>query len=384
VVKPPKISTIKEDKIMTDILLEELSNSDIQWLKEIGQLQRVNPDAVLIAQQTTANFLYIVMEGNFIATLTRHEGGRLGRAFAALEDNQSLEQEIGQFSSGEVLGEMTFLDVTPAANTIKATEESVVLAIPSEELLEKLSQDFGFASRFYRAIAMLLLERFQSLVKLYLKRRLGQIAPLQDVPLIFGELNDSDVDWMLQKGHLENIASDTILISSGEQVENLYILLQGLVSVFVSESKKNRLSSVFVALETDDQESSASLGREIGQISKGEILGEIAALDSHRSYSTIKTLEDCSVLVIPRQQLLLKLQQDPAMAGRFYRVVAKLLSGRLQGLISRLGFGKSSYQVGERLTPDLQYEDELDLDVMDNLSLGGARFDWMLRRLKVS
>jgi CRP-like cAMP-binding protein len=384
VLKPPKISTTKEDKIMTDILLEELSNSDIQWLKEIGQLQRVNPDTVLIAQQTTVNFLYIVMEGNFIATLTRHEGGRLGRAFAALEDNQSLEQEIGQFSSGEVLGEMTFLDITPAANTIKATEESVVLAIPSEELLEKLLQDFGFASRFYRAIAMLLLERFQSLVQLYLKRRLGQIAPLQDVPLIFGELNDSDVDWMLQKGHLENIASDTILISSGEQVENLYILLQGLVSVFVSEPKKNRLSSVFVALETDDQESSASLGREIGQISKGEILGEIAALDSHRSYSTIKTIESCSVLVIPRQQLILKLQQDPAMAGRFYRVVAKLLSGRLQGLISRLGFGKSSYQVGQRLTPDLQYEDELDLDVMDNLSLGGARFDWMLRRLKVS
>jgi CRP-like cAMP-binding protein len=369
---------------MTDILLEELSNSDIQWLKDIGQMQAINADTVLIQQQTRVNYLYIVMEGRFIATLTRHEGGRLGRAFAALEENQGLEQEIGQFATGEVLGEMTFLDITPAANAIKSAEDSVVLAIPSDELLEKLSRDFGFASRFYRAIAMLLLERFQSLVKLYLKRKLGQIAPLQDVPLIFGELNDSDVDWMLQKGYLENIPTETILINSGEQVENLYILLQGLVSVFVSEQKKNRLSSVFAALETEDQESSPPLGREIGQISRGEILGEIAAFDSHRSYSTIKTLENCSVLVIPRQQLLLKLQQDPAMAGRFYRVVAKLLSGRLQGLISRLGFGKSSYQVGQRLTPELQYEDELDLDVMDNLSLGGARFDWMLRRLKVS
>ena len=370
---------------MTDILLEELSNSDIQWLKNTGQLQRITAGRVLIEQQSRVDFLYIVMNGKFIATLTRHQGGgRLGRAFAALEDDQSLEQEIGQFSEGEILGEMTFLDVTPAANTIKALEDSVVLAIPRQDLLEKLQEDFGFASRCYRAIAMLLLERFQNLVKLYLKRKLGQIAPLQDVPLIFGELRDSDVDWLLQKGHLEAIEAGTFLIRSGEQVENLYILLQGLVSVSVSEQKKNRLTNVFAALESDDEDSSASLEREIGQISRGEILGEIAAFDSHRSYSTLKTIEDSTVLVISRRQLLLKLQQEPAMASRFYRVVAKLLSGRLQGLISRLGFGKSSYQVGQRLTQDIQYEDEIDSDVMDNLSLGGARFDWMLKQLKVS
>ena len=370
---------------MTEVLLEELSNSDIQWLKNTGKLQKISADNVLIEQQSRVDFLYIVMDGQFIATLSRHqEGGRLGRAFAALEDDRSLEQEIGQFSGGEILGEMAFLDVTPAANTMKAIEDSVVLAIPSQELLEKLQQDFGFASRFYRAITMLLLERFQNLVKLYLKRKLGQIAPLQDVPLFFGELSDSDVDWMLQKGHLEELEADTVLIKSGEQVENLYVLLQGLISVSVSEPKKNRLTSIFAALETEEEETSAFLGREIAQISRGEILGEIAALESHRSYSTLKTLEDSSVLVIPRQQLLLKLQQDPAMASRFYRVVAKLLSGRLQGLISRLGFGKSSYQVGQRLSQDIEYEDEIDLDVMDNLSLGGARFDWMLRQLRVS
>lgn len=82
--------------------------------------------------------------------------------------------------------------------------------------------------------------------------------------------------------------------------------------------------------------------------------------------------------------MILKLQQDVGMASRFYRVIAKLMSGRVQGMISRLGFGKTSYSQGETLSQDTTYEDEIDLDVMDNLTLGGARFDWMLRRLKVS
>ncbi len=368
---------------MTDILLAELSNSDIQWLNNNGKLQKISTGTVLIEQQRKVDFFYIVINGAFIATLTRHqESNPLGGVYAALENNQTLEQEIGQFSEGEVLGEIAFLDVTPAVSTIKALEDSVVLAIPARELRKKLQEDFGFASRFYKAVTMLLLERLENLVKLYLKRRLGQIAPLQDVSLIFGELNDSDIDWMMQKGHLEVIEADTVLIESGEQVENLYILLQGLISVLVSDRKKSPLASVFATLETE--ESSSSLESRIAQISRGEILGEIAALNSHRSYSTLKTVENSTVLVIPRQQLLLKLEEDLAMASRFYRVVSKLISVRLQGIISRLGFGKSSYQVGQKLSQDIDYGDELDLDEMDNLSLSGARFDWMLRRLKVS
>jgi bacteriocin-type transport-associated protein len=369
---------------MIDVLLEELSNSDIQWLKKTGETQRVAVDTLLIEQQKKVNCVYIIIEGEFVATLNRHQGGRLGKVFAALEGDQNLEQEIGKFSAGELIGEMTFLEVNPAVNSIKAVKDSVVLAIPSPKLLEKLEQDFDFASRFYRCVTILLLERFQGLIKLYLKRRLGQITPLQEVPLIFGELSDSDVDWFLQKGYLASIPPDTILIKSGEQVENLYILLQGLMAVYVSEQRKNRLSSIFAVLETENEETLSSFEREISQISRGEIIGEIAPLESHRSYYTLKTLEDCSVLVIPRQQLVLKLQQDPAMASRFYRVVAKLISSRLQGLVSRLGFGKSSYEFGQNLSKDTGYEDEIDLDIMDNLTLGGARFDWMLRRLKVS
>lgn len=365
---------------MTEVLLEQLLNKDIQWLKQYGSQRRVKEGSVLIAQKTQVNFLYIIIDGTLGASITKTQSSSLGKAFAAIEDDLELEEEIARFSGGEVLGEMSFLDMQ-SSTTIKALDNSVVLAIPREPLQEKLEQDVGFGSRFYRAMAILLQDRFNRILQIYLKRKMGELAPLQDVPTLFGELNDSDVDWMLKQGEPEAIAANQVLIKAGTPVENLYVMLEGVISVSVSEVKRNRLTSIFAALEGDGEE---ELGRRIARTSRGEILGEIAAFDSAIANYTLTALQDSLVLTIPRTQLLLKLRQDLGMAARFYRLVAILVSGRLEGLISRLGYGKSSYQVGQRLSLDMSYEDEIDLDVMDKLTLGGARFNWMLTRLKVS
>lgn len=368
---------------MTETFLKQLSNSDIQWLKQNGHPQKVPQGEILIEQVRSPNFFYLLISGELTATISQNQGGRLGRAFAALEDEQDLEQEIARFAPGDVLGKMPVVELTPAVLTIKATESSAVLAVPFATLVEKINEDFGFASRFYRAIAILLSERFWRLVQHFLRPKTGQLPPLQDVPLIFGELSDSDVDWMLGVGRLEEIATDTVLIQTGEQIENLYIVLQGTLAIFIKEQQQNPLASLFAALETDADNDEQSLEREIVRLYRGEIVGEAVTLDNPTSTYTLRALEKSTLLRIPQQQLLLKLQQDVGTAARFYRVVAMLLSGRLQGLISRLGYGRSSYQIGQSLELSAKYEDEIDLDTMDNLTLGGARFDWMLRRLRV-
>jgi CRP-like cAMP-binding protein len=165
-------------------------------------------------------------------------------------------------------------------------------------------------------------------------------------------------------------------------VETLYVLLEGSVSVSFSEDTGSSLARVFTILENDDQ-SDESPEYEIAQVTKGELIGETALIDTHRQTYTFRALEDLRVLAISKQQLGIKLQQNPSMGSRFYRVVAMLLSARLQGLISRLGYGRSSYKMGQMLSQDVEYSDEIDLKVMDNISLGGARFNWMLKRLKI-
>lgn len=368
---------------MTDIFLKQLSNNDIQWIKQNGHLQNIQEGDILIQQTRSPDYFYLLISGELTGTISQNQGGRLGRVFAALEDEEDLEQEIARFSPGEVLGKMPVVELTPAAMTVRAAENSTLLGVPYEALQEQIEEDFGFAARFYRGIAILLLERFGRLVQYFLRPQRGQIPPLQDVPLIFGELSDSDVDWMLSVGRLEEISAEEVLIRTGEQIENLYIILQGALAVFVKEEQPNRLASIFAALESE-QETDESLEREIVRLYRGEIVGEAIALDNPMSTCTSRALENSILLRIPQRQLLVKLQQDVGTATRFYRVVAMLLSGRLQGLISRLGYGLSRYQIGQSLEIEAEYEDEIDLDTMDNLTLGGARFDWMLKRLKVS
>jgi bacteriocin-type transport-associated protein len=365
-----------------DIFLNQLSNSDIQWLKQNGRSQQIESGNISIEQGQSPNFFYLLIRGELAGSISQNQGGRLGRAFAALEDDLELEQEIVRFSPGDVLGKIPAVELTATVMTIRATQNSTVLAVAYETLSAKIAADVGFAARFYRAIAMLLLERFSRLVQYFLRPKMGQAQPLQDVPLIFGELSDSDVDWMLGAGRLTEIGTDRVLIRAGEQIEDLYIVLQGTFSVFIKEEKANRLFNIFAALESES-DTDTSLGREILHLDRGEIIGEAIALDNPISTATVRALENSILLRIPQQQLLLKLQQDVGAAARFYRVEAMLLSSRLQGLISRLGYGRSRYQPGESLDLAADYEDELDLDTMDNLTLGGARFDWMLKRLTV-
>ena len=367
---------------MTEVLLQQLNSQDLQWLKGNGERQLINSGESLIQQREKVERLYIILNGEFAAVISKHSEGVLGRVFSALEDDSNLEREIARLGNGEVIGEMSFLDISPAANAFTAVENSLVLGIPREKLRNKLEQDLGFAARFYRAIAILLIERFEHLVNLYLRNRLGKLNLLQDVPMLFGELKDSDVDWMVHHGVLQEVPPGQILTKVGRQVENFYIILQGTISLMVSEDQQNQITSIFAALE-QDEDSESELEREMAQLSRGEIVGETAAFDSYLSPVTLRTLENTVVLAISREKLLVKLQQDLGMAARFYRVVAILLSGRLQGLISRLGFGKGSYQFGQTLSSGTEYEDEIDLSVMDKIFLGGARFDWMLKRLRV-
>lgn len=368
---------------MTEVLIKELSTSDINWMTANGRQQQVNRGTVLIRQQSNIDTFYIVLEGTLSATIKRNQESALASAFAALEDDSDLEQEIARFSSGEVLGEMSFLNSSASAITVKAIENSVVLALPQKKLLEKLGRDLEFACRFYHAIAILLLDRFERLIKKFTRRQNLKIPPLQDVPLLFGELNDSDIDWMIQHSLVEEIATNTILIHAGRSVENVYLLLRGTVSVSFTENSNSSLTRLFSILE-NNSENNSSPGYEIAQITRGEIIGEMALLDIRLPNYTFKARENLQVLTIKRQQLFIKLQQNPAMGSRFYRIVAMLLSARLQGLINRLGYGRSAYRVGQRLAQNSEYSDEIDLDVMDNITLGGARFNWMLQRLKLS
>jgi CRP/FNR family cyclic AMP-dependent transcriptional regulator len=179
---------------------------------------------------------------------------------------------------------------------------------------------------------------------------------MKKVFFLLGELDDDDIDWMVSTGRREEVVAGTILIQEGQPIDTLHILLDGTLSVSVS------------ALE----------GKTIARLTSGAVVGEMSFADARPPSATVQAVENSLVLSIPRDLLVEKLQKDEGFASRFYRAIAIFLSTRLRGTVRYLGYAKGS------LLNEDNNSDDLSPEIIDNVPLAQARFDWLLRRLKNS
>jgi bacteriocin-type transport-associated protein len=179
---------------------------------------------------------------------------------------------------------------------------------------------------------------------------------MKKVFFLLGELDDDDIDWMVSSGRREEVEAGTVLIQEGQAIDTLHILLEGTLSVSVS------------ALE----------GKTIARLTSGAVVGEMSFADARPPSATVQAVETSLVLSIPRQLLIEKLQEDQGFASRFYRAIAIFLSTRLRGTVRYLGYAK------DQLVNEDNNAEDLSPEMIDNVPLAKARFDWLLRRLKNS
>ena len=173
--------------------------------------------------------------------------------------------------------------------------------------------------------------------------------------LFLGILNDSDIDWMVAAATKQDVLVGETLIHEGKAVHSVYLVLDGQLAVTVK----------------------ASEGREVARLRCGEVVGEMSFVDSRPPSATVRAVEKSRVLAIPRNRLNTKLTQDIAFSARFYRAIAVFLSDRLRETVGLLGYGP-----GQPLDEASSYADEISPEMLDNLSLAGARFDLLQRRLR--
>jgi CRP-like cAMP-binding protein len=122
-----------------------LTDSDIDWLVAAGSRREIAAGGRLIEEGRRIDAVYLVIDGAF-AVRTAALGNR----------------EVARLMSGEVMGEMSFVDQAPPSATVQALEPSFVLDIPRRRLNAKLAEDLGFAARFYRALSMFLAARLRT------------------------------------------------------------------------------------------------------------------------------------------------------------------------------------------------------------------------------
>jgi len=164
-----------------------------------------------------------------------------------------------------------------------------------------------------------------------------------------GILNDSDIDWLVAAGSRREIETGIKLIEEGLQIDSVYLVIDGAFAV----------------------RTAALGGREVARLMSGEVMGEMSFVDHAPPSATVQALESSLVLDIPRRRLNAKLTEDTAFAARFYRALAMSLAARLRHSVAALAGGTA-----------MDTEGEMGFDALDNVSMAGARFDWIQRRLR--
>jgi len=96
---------------------------------------------------------YLIREGEESNQMYYVQGGSL----AVFKTKGGAEKQIGTIYSGELVGEMSFLDSEPRSASIKAISDCSLLVIPSE----KFKAVFDSQPNWYRALVNTLLERLR-------------------------------------------------------------------------------------------------------------------------------------------------------------------------------------------------------------------------------
>ena len=345
---------------MSDMLLRELSNADIDWFVTTGTRQQLADAAVLIQPNQALDEMYLLLEGTLAVRLPNKSATGLGSPTKPTN-------MIAQMTRGELLGESWLFNARPVVQ-VAAAPEATVLSISRSALEGKLRTDIEFAAHFYRALALIMSERIRRIFENPDQVRYGAHRTVKEAVFVFSELHDSDIDWMVRQGTVDEVASGEILLHAGRPVDALYTVVDGQFAIAMADQPCDPLS--FCSRGLSEQAAQQTF-RTATYISRGGLPGIISFLDFRPLPVTIRAMEPSQVLSIPRQQVAIKLQEDLGFASRFYRVIATQMANLLSAVTLLRG------------DDDDEMDEELDVAALQQVSHGGTKFDWMLRQLGV-
>jgi len=147
-----------------------LDDVDMEWLANHGTVKHVSPGEVLIQEGKPIDALFILLDGQLSVSV-----------------GTSNATHIATLLSGEIVGEISFVDSRTPSASVTAVQDSEVLVLPRQLLAMKLANDLPFAARFYRAVATFLSDRLYVTVG-----RFGYGSHRQDVDP--DELQGSSID----------------------------------------------------------------------------------------------------------------------------------------------------------------------------------------------
>ncbi|MBW4468310.1 MAG: cyclic nucleotide-binding domain-containing protein [Pegethrix bostrychoides GSE-TBD4-15B] len=341
---------------MTEILLRELTRSDIDWMATAGQRRIFAAGATVLEAEATDYDMYLILEG----------------ALALLLPGAEEMQELSVLSSGDILGSFFLFNSYSFPVTVQAKEASLLLAIPQSVMLDKLQKDEAFSARFFRAMALLLAHRQQEIIQRSPRSLVIQSLFEKGMLSTFSCLQDGDLCWFCSRGQVQRVEPGW-RIPEGKPLDALYILLKGSLAMLVCNQQRQALSLAFGAVESTAADC-------VAELQPGEILGVTQMLGLGTNPYAIEATVDSLLLAVPLSQLNTQLQADPGFASRLYRALASVTADRTQRILLRLRTERISAPTMSQMRNE---SEALGVEVLQQMSVARAKFNWLLKQLDV-
>lgn len=135
---------------------------------------------------------------------------------------------------------------------------------------------------------------------------------------VFEALPDAVAEALRADAEAIGFETGDYILHQHDEAHSLYILLEGTVEFLI---RAEGIDDLFVGMTAE----------------RGALLGWSIAREPHRYTATVKCVEPCRVLRLPRGALTRILKNDSRAAYRILQAVAAAVANRLQDAIGLLG-----------------------------------------------
>jgi CRP/FNR family cyclic AMP-dependent transcriptional regulator len=299
-------------------VFRHFSDAQLVELGQIGQKEVFRHAQVIVREGLHDRDFFVVL------------GGRL----QTIRHTPVGEQSIGGAVTGDIFGEISFLDQKPRSATVMGIESGAVLRLPFDDVdrLAARNHELGVALlwSFWHSLAAKVRGANATMTELItpmggsrqqVSGRPGQrvhLDPRVKLELLKEQgLSAAELRLLTTYSQEESFAAEEPIFGEGEHGDKLYIVVDGQVRISRS-------------LPGMGEEALTILGR-------GEVFGEMALIDSKpRSADARAHTAGCTVFTVDRQRLEEVLDMDPDAARQFLTLLCQLLCRRIRTMNDRL------------------------------------------------
>ena len=170
---------------------------------------------------------------------------------------------------------------------------------------------------------------------------------LSEIPL-FQNLPPEQLDYLLKRTHAFNYTRNSVVITQGEQSNSLYIVLEGRLKVYVSDSDGRQALLAFLG--------------------KGDFFGELSLLDDEPRSASVMAMTKTRLLCLTQEGFMEFIQAHPDTLLPMLRIMAQRLrkldetirslsTKDVYGRIAHVLMNEAEEQQGQIIAPRMTHQE---------------------------